>query len=533
MGRRWSNWSLRTQLSLAVAAIMLLLLTLFSMALYVSVRSFINAQTTTQLQLQARALLRERADGPTSSGSREPLPTAALTDVQRAELQELAAALTSSTTSVVVYQADGTVLAQSAPAQERRHGWRPGHGLRGQPRQPPAPPEPPAPPRPNDQAFDQVLRGADVSFRDYDAMERQLAVLMPVYDGSYLIGVLQISTSLRPTDALLRWLVAALIGGTLLVSLTALVLSLWATRVIIDPLRRLVGVTQQVGQGDLAARSNLHSHNEIGALGRAFDQMVARLQATFAVQRRFIADAAHELRTPLTAVGGQLELLMLGAVSDPTQQRRTLQRMNGELERMGRLVDDLLTLSRLDARPALRREVVDLALLAQDVAQQEHLPTPDHQLTINATPSVRVIGDPDRLRQVFLNVLDNARKYTPPDGSVRVTVEQRAGEASVAISDTGVGIPADDVAHVWDRFYRVDQARTRTRGGAGLGLAIVKGIVEAHGGTATLTSTPGSGTTVTLSFPLAADDTPTAGQSPTASSHSLADVGVRSKTIVE
>ncbi|PLS79737.1 MAG: histidine kinase, partial [Chloroflexi bacterium] len=139
----------------------------------------------------------------------------------------------------------------------------------------------------------------------------------------------------------------------------------------------------------------------------------------------------------------------------------------------------------------------------------------------------------DRLRQVFLNVLDNARKYTPPDGSVRVTVEQRAGEASVAISDTGVGIPADDVAHVWDRFYRVDQARTRTRGGAGLGLAIVKGIVEAHGGTATLTSTPGSGTTVTLSFPLAADDTPTAGQSPTASSHSLADVGVRSKTIVE
>ena len=111
MCRRWANWSLRTQLSVAVAAIMLGLLTLFSIALFISVRSFINAQTATQLQLQARALLRERADGPTSTTSREPVPTAALTNVQRAELQDLATALSSSTTSVVVYQADGTVLA--------------------------------------------------------------------------------------------------------------------------------------------------------------------------------------------------------------------------------------------------------------------------------------------------------------------------------------------------------------------------------------------------------------------------------------
>ncbi len=145
MWRSLANWSLRTQLSVAVAAIMLVLLTLFSIALYVSVRSFINAQTAAQLQLQARALLRERADGPASTSAREPVPTAALTNVQRAELQELAAALSSSTTSVVVYQADGSVLAQSAPAEERWHGRGSGHGHWGQPRQPPAPPEPPAP----------------------------------------------------------------------------------------------------------------------------------------------------------------------------------------------------------------------------------------------------------------------------------------------------------------------------------------------------------------------------------------------------
>lgn len=498
MNRRWANWSLRKQLSFAVGAIMFMLLTLFSVALFVSVRSFINSQVATQLQLQAQAVLRERAAIPSTASETGQPSTATPTEQHRSELAELAATLANSTTSVVVYQPDGTVLVPGPPAEPAPHGWGSRRGPWGRPRQPPAPPQL------NDRAFEQALRGADgVSFRDFGGFERQIAVLMPVYDGPNLIAVLQLSTSLRPTEALLRWLVAALVGGTFLVSLTALMLSLWATRVIIDPLRQLVGVTQQVGQGDLTARSNLHSRNELGTLGTAFDQMVARLQTTFAVQRRFIVDAAHELRTPLTAVGGQLEMLMLGAVSDPAQQRRALQRMNSELERMGRLVDDLLTLSRLDARPALRDEVVDVAMLMQDVTQQLRQLMPDHRLTLNATAPVPIMGDPDRLRQVCLNVLDNARKYTPAGGDVHVSVEQREGKAVITVSDTGVGIPADDVDHVWDRFYRVDQARTRPRGGAGLGLAIVKGIVEAHGGTATLTSTLGAGTTVTLCFPLA------------------------------
>jgi two-component system, OmpR family, sensor kinase len=201
-----------------------------------------------------------------------------------------------------------------------------------------------------------------------------------------------------------------------------------------------------------------------------------------------------------------VDLLMLGAASDPAQQRRALQRMNSELERMGRLVDDLLTLSRLDSRPALRRDSIDLGVLAHDLVEQFRELAPSHRWLLNAAPDVVVSGDADRLRQVLLNVLENARKYTPEGGSVTIMMTQEDHSAIVSIADTGIGIPAEDVPHVWDRFYRIDQARTRASGGFGLGLAIVRSIVESHGGQVALSSELGKGTTVVLRLPLAHSD---------------------------
>lgn len=498
MRARWRNWSLRTQISLSVMAIMLLLLTLFSVVLFTAVRAFLIDQSTTQLEVQVRALLGDSAAGPGMNRMSSRIETAPLSDRQRVELENLVMALTTGTTSAVVYQADAGIVAQSEmPQHSTRYGppWVNGRGSFHMMD---------APPALDRQAFDRALRGADeVSFTAGAGLDRQIAILVPVYDNNRLTAVVQVSTSLSPVTTLLRWLFTALLGGTLIVSGLALLLSLWTTRVIVEPLKRLVSVTQQVAAGDLTTRSNLSSRNEIGTLGTSFDHMVAQLQTTFAAQRRFIADAAHELRTPLTAVGGQLELLLMGAVSDPAQQRRSLQRMNSELERTGRLVDDLLTLSRLDARPVLRHEPVDLAALAHDVAQSIRDLAPDQHVAVSAPTPLIVAGDPDRLRQVLLNVLDNARKYTPAGGDIRVDVQRRDGSAIVTIADTGIGIPAADVPHIWDRFYRVDQARTRASGGSGLGLAIVKGIIEAHGGSVALSSQPGLGTSVTLRFPLA------------------------------
>ncbi|HEX6290908.1 MAG TPA: ATP-binding protein [Herpetosiphonaceae bacterium] len=496
MRQRWANWSLRLQLSLAVTLMMVLLLVVFSAVLFVSVRAFLLDQSAEQLRTRALMLLDDSAELPPTSAldpwSR--LPSAPLSDALRTELQAIVEALSTQDTSAVVYQTDGTVaLRGTVEAAKNRFGFSRRFG----------PPELSAPPAPDRRVFERVLRGdQQVSYTDYHGLDQQLAVLIPIYDSARLVGVLQVATPLQQMYTLLRWLAFVLVGGTMLVALTALLLSFWATHTILNPLRRVVGISQRVGQGDLDARTGLRSRNEIGVLGATFDQMVAQLQGSFAAQRRFIADAAHELRTPLTVVSGNVDLLMLGAASDPAQQRRSLQRMNSELERMGRLVDDLLTLSRLDAHPRLRCEDTELGALVQDTINEFRGLAPHHQWSLTLVPGIVVRGDPDRLRQVLLNVLENARKFTPEGGSIAVTVTKRHDAAVMMIADTGVGIPAEDVPHVWDRFYRVDQARARASGGSGLGLSIVKSIVETHGGHVALSSSVGQGTTVTLTLPL-------------------------------
>jgi two-component system OmpR family sensor kinase len=500
MHQRWANWSLRVQLSLAVMLIMVVLLMLFSGMLFIAVRSFMLEQTAAQLSARARVLLGDSAEPPATHEPWTRMPTAPLSEAKRAELQAIVDALTNDDTSVVVYEADGEVALRGAITSGDRSFYRPFGPRRFA--VPPIPPIPPVPPKPDDWAFEQVLQTeSQVRYTSHRGLDQQLAVLVPIYDNEKLVGVIQLATPLRQIYMLLRWLGLALGGGTILTVMTALVLSLWATRTILNPLWRVIKTSQRVGQGDLNARTELRNSNEIGVLGATFDQMVAQLQASFATQRRFIADAAHELRTPLTAVSGNVELLMLGAASDPAQQRRSLQHMNRELERMGRLVDDLLTLSRLDACSTLRYADVDLGTLAQEMVGEFHSRSPQHQWLVQAPAGVVVRGDADRLRQVLLNVLENARKYTPEGGCITVSVTSEQDRAVLSIVDTGIGIPADDAQHVWDRFYRVDQARTRARGGSGLGLSIVKSIIETHGGHVALHSTIGQGTTVTLSLP--------------------------------
>lgn len=499
MCQRWANRSLRVQLSFAVMLIMMFLLAMFSAVLFIAVRSFVLDQTAEQLRARAEVVLGPSATSPvTNVGWRwERLPTAPLSDQRRSELQGIVEVLTTPETSVVLYDANGTVVLAGTPETGRnRFGFGPFHPAA-------RPPMPPMPPMPNRGAIERASRGDDeIRFTAHDGNEQDLAVLVPIYEGQNLVGMMQLATPLRQSLALLRWLAVALVLGTLIVGFTSLILSLWATRTILNPLQRIVLASQRVGHGDLSVRTDLHSRNEIGVLGATFDQMVGQIQHSFAVQRRFIADAAHELRTPLTAVSGNVELLMLGAASDPARQRRALQRMNSELERMGRLVDDLLTLSRLDSRPSLHRDDVDLSSLAHDVVEQFRDLAPDHHWQLQATPGVSVSGDSDRLRQVLLNVLENARKYTPEGGKITMTVGVEQDSAMITIADTGIGIPAEDVPHVWDRFYRIDQARTRAGGGFGLGLAIVKSIVESHGGQVALTSEYGKGTIVTLRLPL-------------------------------
>jgi two-component system OmpR family sensor kinase len=341
--------------------------------------------------------------------------------------------------------------------------------------------------------------------------QRQLVVLLPIEDVStrQTVALLEVSTSTAPIDAAVastRLILLFGIGGALLIAF-AVMLPLMSAG--LRPLVAMERASRRIAAGALSLRlEEPPTNDEIGRLARSFNSMVAQLEAAFARQKRFVADVSHELRTPLTALGGGLEMLMLGADrGDPEASRRLTRGMYHEVERMRRLVEDLLTLTRLDeGRARLRLGPVAIDALVTEVAEQAERLTPHRTVQTDVAENLPAIrADADYLRQIVLNLLDNAFKYTPEPGTV--TLVARRGDAThvvLEVRDTGIGISPDALPHVFERFYRADPSRARTpqrAGGAGLGLSIAKGLVEAQGGQIEIASKPNVGTTVTLRFP--------------------------------
>jgi signal transduction histidine kinase len=231
------------------------------------------------------------------------------------------------------------------------------------------------------------------------------------------------------------------------------------------------------------------------------------IDLAFARQRAFVADASHELRTPLTLIRATTELVQRLPDASPAV-REELGAVLGEVDMTGRLVDDLLLLARLDSdAPPLRREVLDLGTtIRAATAPFAPLATnADLSLNVDAPPGIMAAADADRIRQIMRVLLDNAIAHTPTGGAVAVTVERQSAQARVAVRDNGAGIAPADQSRVFDRFYRVDRARSRTAGGTGLGLAIARALVLAHGGAIGLESTQGKGTTVWFTLPVLPD----------------------------
>ena len=219
--------------------------------------------------------------------------------------------------------------------------------------------------------------------------------------------------------------------------------------------------------------------------------------------RRFVADAAHELRTPLTSLRGYAELYRQGALSDDASVTNAMGRIESEGARMARLVDDLLLLARMDQDRGLERSPVDLGALVSDAVEDFRVVSPDRPVTLTVEPGTTAAGDRLRLRQVVDNLLVNARTHTPAGTVVRVMVAHEGGEAVLTVADSGPGIAAEDQERIFERFWRADPARTRSRGGTGLGLAIVASLVEAHGGSIAIRSEVGAGAAFTVRLPLA------------------------------
>jgi heavy metal sensor kinase len=343
----------------------------------------------------------------------------------------------------------------------------------------------------------QTVRVGDNLIRVYTA---------PVYHGGQVVGIVQLGLSLddvQQTLAAFRWILILALPVTLaLASGGGLFLASRALR----PVDQITRAARVISAHDLSQRLNLDlPDDELGHLARTFDAMIARLDEAFRRQRRFTADASHELRTPLTIIKGDLSLA-LARPRDADYYYQVLAEVDEEVDQMSRLVERLLALARADAEGlTLHRQAVDLSALLADLIEQTRPLAEAKGLTLTAqiAPDLTASLDPDAVTQVVLNLLENAIKYTP-SGRVRLSAHLTRPDSSevlIAISDSGPGIPAEHLPHIFDRFYRVDRARSRELGGAGLGLAIAKQFVEVHGGTIRVESTPGKGSEFRFTLP--------------------------------
>lgn len=285
----------------------------------------------------------------------------------------------------------------------------------------------------------------------------------------------------------------------------------WIVRVELRPLDSMARTAGAIAAGDLSQRvEKTHSNTEVGRLSDALNSMLTQIEASFAQQqasedrlRRFAADASHELRTPLTAIRGYAELFRQGAISDEEHLKRVLHRIEKEATRMGMIVEDLLLLARVDQNRPLENEELDLVTVLNEVIHDAKAVDINHQITTSfQTESIVLSGDAPRLHQVFANLIGNALSHTPDGTHVSVTTAIDGNIAEVRVSDNGPGIDPETTERIFERFYRVDEGRSRTTGGTGLGLSIVKSITEKHGGTVSVESAIGQGATFIVRLPL-------------------------------
>jgi heavy metal sensor kinase len=266
---------------------------------------------------------------------------------------------------------------------------------------------------------------------------------------------------------------------------------------------RITQLAAEIEEHDLSRRIELALPNdEIGSLARTFNAMLDRIERAFHRQRQFTADAAHELRTPLALMQSQLELALRAAHRSADDQR-VLEELHADVERLTRIAAALLMLARGDAKwIELSQDDIDLGALVDLVA--EHYRPLARQagvdLTVAAEP-VSLVGDDDRLVQVLVNLLDNALRHTPPGKRVTVGCRPDGAQAQLWVADEGAGIAPEHLPHLFERFYRVEAGRNRHQGGIGLGLSITKLLVEQHGGSITISSTPEKGTIVMITLP--------------------------------
>jgi two-component system, OmpR family, sensor kinase len=330
---------------------------------------------------------------------------------------------------------------------------------------------------------------------------------LPRLDSGRVYAVVQVGESLLSLSTTLRSVVIELLIIGLFVLLLSFIGSYWLAVRSFAPVEKMTSIARHIEVSDLHERVPVpRTQDELQKLALTFNEMIERLEKSFTRQRRFVADASHELRTPVAAIRSMTDVALASrAAVSSDEYKVVLHDVNVEAERLGHLISDLLSLARVDENKSpLEREMVRLDRLVVDVAATMELLATEKNITLSveANEPATVLGDEARLIQVIMNLVDNAVNYTNAGGNIMLKVHVKGDSAYLSVNDSGIGIGSEHLEHIFERFYRVDPARSRAAGGSGLGLSIVDWVVHAHDGTISVVSNPGQGTTFTVQLPL-------------------------------
>lgn len=344
-------------------------------------------------------------------------------------------------------------------------------------------------------------------YRDVTIGAVHLRVLtVPLQVGQRYIGALEVASNVAVVDATQHLLLSVLLTGTLIALIIAGLATWFSTNRALAPLEDVTRTALQITSADDLSRRIPYQgppEDEVGQLIAAFNKTLSRLETLFNTQRRFMADVGHELRTPLTVIKGNVGLMRRIGQTD----EESLSGIESEVDRLTRLVGDLLLLAQAESgKLPLDTRLIEVDTLLLEAMQQMRVLARERlQLRIGEIDQVLVCGDADRLKQVLVNLIGNAINYTPPGGEVTVSLSKVGDQARLLVSDNGPGISAEDLPHIFERFYRGEKSRTRSRDGKGfgLGLSIAYWIVRNHNGRIDVESTTGKGTTFCVWLPLA------------------------------
>ena len=330
-------------------------------------------------------------------------------------------------------------------------------------------------------------------------------ITMPILREKKLVNLVQVGTSLEAVKETLRNLRIFLFTAVPSVLVFATLFARFLARRALKPISKIIKTARDIGQGqELSQRIPVFKvQDELGQLALTFNEMMDRLENSFAQMRQFSSDASHELRTPLTVLQGQNELV-LSKLRDPKEYQEVIISNLEEIKYMSKVLEDLFVLSRSDENQVLLNyKRMDLRDLVEEVCRHAEIlaEEKDISIVIAFLEQVKINGDEVRLRQMVWNILHNGIKYTQPGGELKVSLLEESGFALLSIQDTGIGIPEKNLPFIFDRFYRVDKARSKDEGGSGLGLSICRHIAEAHKGKIEVESKSGLGTRFKIHIP--------------------------------